>query len=197
MLRDFMTTKDGAAAVQVYVQGLDEGRWTEEYLERVGQYRRGGLERWPLEQIAVFAHIHSALMSGDVTEVEISTRGIPGPDSDRAGNAAKVAHLPGPFTAFVDQSQNHADSDGYLSWDEPIKMEKSLNVSFTDGVHGKQPVMCIVELPPGSVPLEIGTTKPSRTYLHMRMDGGVARWPYGHDRITLFVSAWHFQGIRL
>ena len=32
-------------------------------------------------------------VSGYVYDVEISTRGTPGPDADRAGNAAKVAHL--------------------------------------------------------------------------------------------------------
>lgn len=195
--REFMTTKDGAAALSVYVQGLADGRWRDEYLERIGQHHFGMRSGWSMDQIAAFAHMHSALMSGFVYDVEISTRGTPGPDADRDGNAAKVAHLPGPFTATVSASQNNADQDGWLTWDEPIKMEKSLNVPWTDGIHGQQPVTRIIEVGPGRVPLEIGTTKCSRTLLHCRMDGGVARWPYGHDRIVLYVSATDFVGIRI
>jgi hypothetical protein len=189
MHREFMSTRDGATALQVYVQGLTEGRWDDSYLEQVGQQHRGIRSRWSIQEIAAFAHLHSALMAGNMFEVEISARGEPGPDSDREGNAAKIGQLPGPFVATVSRSQRNADQDGWLYWDEPIKMEKSVNVPYTDGVHGTQPIRCVVDVPPGRVPLEIGTTKPSRTLLHCRMDGGVARWPYGHNRLILFMSA--------
>lgn len=42
-------------------------------------------------------------------------------------------------------------------------------------------------LPPGQASLEIGTTLPSRTLLHM-CGGGVARWPYGSETVRLLVN---------
>ena len=41
---------------------------------------------------------------------------------------------------------------------------------------------------PGWAPLEVGYTRPSRTLLHLTEFGAVARWPYGHDVITLLVQ---------
>jgi hypothetical protein len=45
-----------------------------------------------------------------------------------------------------------------------------------------------VMIQPGEAPLEIGSSLPSRTWLHLREDRAVARWPYGHDSFMLFVK---------
>jgi len=186
LLDDFMGDPDGARALQVYVAGLREDRWDADYLDAIHQQHFGG--RWPMEQIAAFAHMHSDLMSGHVAHVQLTTFGAtPGPDRERQANATALAELPRPFIADVDLTQHGADQDGRLRWVEPIQMELSTGVPWTDPVGHTQPLNKIVTIDPGSVPLEIGTTKASNTLLHCRIHGGVARWPYEHDRIDLFV----------
>jgi hypothetical protein len=121
-------------------------------------------------------------MRGDVARVVLGTHGnTPCADAGRAANAAALSDLPHPFTATVDQTQGNDSQDGWLEWTEPIDVEVST------GVLGGSlsPVIVVRTLPPGGVPLEIGTTTPSVTLAHLRLQRGVARWPYGHHLITL------------
>jgi hypothetical protein len=186
MLDNFMGTPDGALALQVYYAGLKAGRWGRFYRESIHQGRwAGGL---PLEQIAAFAHFHSEVMSGCIAAVGIETDyESPGPDSDRAGNAARLTGLPWPFVAEVDPGQHQADNDGYLKWIEPIQAEASTGTPFTRAGGRIEPRQITRTIPPGRVPLEIGTTRASVSLLHVIREKGLARWPYGHDRISLFV----------
>jgi len=73
MLDDFMSDGDGARAFQVYVAGLKEGRWGEDYLDAIHQQHWHG--QWPWPQIAAFAIMHSDLMSGNIAEVQLTTFG--------------------------------------------------------------------------------------------------------------------------
>lgn len=186
-LDDFMGDAEGARALQVYVQGIRDGRWSQEYRDVIHQHHWAS--HWPYEQVAAFALVHSDLMSGDVADVQLTTFGhAPSPDRERSANAAALADLPRPFIAEVDMGQNGGDADGRLRWVEPIRVEVSTGVPFTDPCGHTGPVPAIRTIPPGSVPLEIGTTMASNTLFHLRRDRGVARWPYGHDLIRLFVS---------
>lgn len=190
LLDDFMGDPDGARALQVYVAGLKEERWEADYLEAI--HRHHWRDHWPYDQIAAFAHMHSQIMSGDVAEVQLTTFGAtPDADRERERNAVALASLPRPFVAEVDQDQNCADFDGMLRWVEPIRMELSTDIPFIAPDGRTEPVKMVITVKPGSVPLEIGTTKASNTLFHCRRDGGVARWPYGHDRIRLFVTMSH------
>lgn len=49
---------------------------------------------------------------------------------------------------------------------------------------------------PRRAALEVGATAPSRTLLHLKEEGILARWPYGSDRIWLIVNFdhWRFGG---
>ena len=192
LLADFMGTPDGARAFQVYVAGIRDDRWDDFYRESIHQHH--WREHFPLEQIAAFAHAHSDIMSGRVAQVQLTTFGAtPLRDADRAANAKALAELPRPFIADVDLDQNCADSDGHLRWVEPIRVEVSTGIPYSDPCGHEQPLILVRTIEPGSVPLEIGTTHASNTLFHLRCDRGVARWPYGHDRINLFVKLGHWQ----
>ena len=187
LLADFMGTPDGARALQVYVAGIRDDRWDDFYRESIHQHH--WREHFPLEQIAAFAHAHSDIMGGHVAKVQITTFGATAArDAERAANAKALAELPRPFVAEVDLSQNCADSDGRLRWVEPIQVEVSTGVPYSDPCGREQPLIAVRTIEPGSVPLEIGTTFASNTLFHFRRDRGVARWPYDHDRIYLFVK---------
>ncbi len=48
-----------------------------------------------------------------------------------------------------------------------------------------------VIVPPRRIPLEIGPTRASVMLLHIRSELGVARWPYRHDQIRVFLNMEH------
>jgi hypothetical protein len=191
LFRDYMVSSDGAHALHVYYEGLVQKRWPPDYLDAIGQIHRCNPTAWPPEQVASFMMVHHMLMEGEVASVRIGEVEGPGPDRDRIGNQKKVDNLVGPFVARVDLDQGSSTfGDGTLSWSETIEVEKSLGLPHIDlATDHRGPVEVITHFPPGSVPLEIGVSKPSRTYQHLLHGKGVARWPYGSDRIWLFVRS--------
>jgi hypothetical protein len=91
----------------------------------------------------------------------------------------------------VDLMCGLADSDGHLGWKGDITLSLyacNLEAASCDSrcIHGK------VVVGPQNVPLEVGFTEYSTTMGHLLLEGGVARWPYGQNMITLLVAnpAW-------
>ncbi len=81
-------------------------------------------------------------------------------------NNARLAGLPHGFRAtFAPTGGFGYCDDGTFEWTEPLRLAQRVG----DGV-GE----LVVE--PGSLPLEVGRTKSSRTLLHILCDCGVARW---------------------
>jgi hypothetical protein len=162
------------------------------YVAAIGQVFRTPPSHWPMEQVAAFTAMHTKICAGEVAQVQISAIGLddgPSPDAHRDENAAKLADLPAPFQAEVDRGQYGADSDGSLKWNAPIQVDAATGVVFLDACRGaaKQPVTIVQTIADGWAPLEIGSTMPSRTLMHVIQEGVVARWPYGADSIWLFV----------
>lgn len=77
-----------------------------------------------------------------------------------------------------------ADQDGSFTW----KSNVEFNVQRYDGAAKKVRKPRPVSVAPRTVPLEVGYTKGSRTMLHLGADLGLARWPYGSEAITVFVT---------
>ncbi len=155
-------------------------------MDSIGQNPWDG---WPMEQVAVFIKIQVMIHTGLVAMVPLSTPRPPLADRERAGNAEALASLPHPFTASVDMYQSNEAGDGLLSWSEPIEASLSTGIIGRDSDGRTRPVPVHFMIPPGSAPLEIGSSLASRTWTHLVMDSGrVARWPYGHSRIRLLVN---------
>jgi hypothetical protein len=160
-----------------------------EAFDVVGQ-GRFNLKTISLPQLAVTADIHARLCLGVYAHFRVHAFGEPSADVERDENAAMLSTLEKPFVALVDLEQNMAPQDGYLKWTAPIRAGHGFGASFfppcvrekPESVHGP------IWLKPRKLPLEIGSTMPSRTFAHLRTDGGVARWPYGHDMITVLVA---------
>ena len=188
-LRDFLSTEDGAKAFSVCTAGLRTGRWSQGYVNAIGQTHWHDPARWPLDQIYSFMMVHSRIMDGEIGKVQISAHGEPSADRERAINQAALENLPGPFVAHVDLDQHGSDrGDGFLAWTAPIQVEQSVGYPHSDLATGHTaPVIITKTLPPGQVPLEIGYTLPSKTHDHLLSGRGVARWAYGSRRIYLFV----------
>lgn len=160
----------GALVLEQYRTRLRHHYWGSEYEDAIGQpllsVRPG--------QIASFATVHSGIAGGTIGRFLVRAGGVPRSDASRAENAELLADLPSPFGAFVAPGQGTSThGDGRLEWIEPVE------VDVPSGT---------VTLAPRSVPLEIGTSQSSRTLLHLLEEQGVARWPYGHDWITILVA---------
>lgn len=97
-------------------------------------------------------------------------------DDDEAGNTDSLRGLVDPFhgSCVRDIAVGLLTADGIVSWDEPITLD----------THGGS-----VTLSPGSVPLEIGSMESARCYYAgiSERGPGLARWPYGDDRITVIL----------
>jgi hypothetical protein len=184
-LREWQNDPDGCEILGAYAGGLRTGRWSAEYLDKIGQ--QDGRTGWPLAQVVAFAQVHDMLMAGEALVTDVATAGTPHPDRDRYANADGLAGLPGPFTASVDMRQSGADDDGWVEWAQSIRADRSVGTPVVCDCGRMSPVKILDEVRPGRVPLEIGTTKPSSTLLHLRRDGGVARWPYGQRYLTLYL----------
>lgn len=144
--------------------------------------------RWPMEQMCCAVAAHSHVAAGNFACYPLRVASGPGPDADRDSNAALLAGLRDPFHAEVHPSQHGGDQDGTLRWDRPIVAVRSTGFALLDPLHGEEPLMKPCVLDPGTAPLEIGYTKPSRTLAHLVTEGSVARWPYGSNVMTLIVN---------
>lgn len=185
-----MADPDGPQTMHGYYLALQEGRWDKEYVDSIGQMHRvASSVSWPMEQVAAFADIHAMIGSGLVAVVPVSTAGPPHRDSARQANADALADLPHPFTASVDMDQHNGDFDGMVRWSEPIEVSLATGLSERQPDGYMQPISAHYMIPPGAAPLEIGSSAPSRTWMHLVGEGGtVARWPYGHSCFRLFVN---------
>lgn len=160
------------------------------YADALGSSARYSPKRWPLHQHAAFVYLHSLIGAGDVAYTCISAGGTPGPDADREGNAALLAETHPTFEAWLDMEQNGADSDGTLSWSEPLKVSRPTGVFYYPSVcrDAEQSILAYPAMvKPGNAPLEVGDSWPSRTLMHLKQYGSVARWPYGSNLIWLFL----------
>jgi hypothetical protein len=161
------------------------------YADALGSSARFRPEKWPLRQHAAFVQLHALVGSGEVTYTCISTGGTPGPDADRAGNAAILAKTHPRFKASLDMDQNGADSDGTLEWKDPLKVSRPTGDFFypSSCENAEQSILTFPTwVNPASAPLEVGDSWPSRTLMHLYQYGRVARWPYSSELIWLFLK---------
>lgn len=177
---------------------FDDEQLGSAYADSVGSSARFRPSRWPVHQTAAFAFIHSLIGGGKVAYTPISTGGAPGPDADRIGNAHLLEQTHPPFRADLDMTQNGADFDGTLKWDQPIHLGRSVGAFYyEDGCRnsGKTCLEYRATTGPSWAPLEVGDSWPSRTLMHLWQFGAVARWPYGSKVILLFINyGWGPQG---
>lgn len=140
----------------------------------IGQPFRG----WSDGQVWALTTVLGLIGNGTLVMARIAVNARPGPDADRAGNAEKLkAGLPGEFGIEIFEGLSH-HGDGELSW--PVDQQMPWGVEAT-GETRRAPLSEWAD----SAPLEIGYTEASRTLLHLREYGIVARWPYNFDEIWI------------
>lgn len=129
-----------------------------------------------------FAHIYTLLWDGDIVCGYWDIGQAPGGDDDIEGNNRKLStlHRVGIIARFDPMvGYASAEGDGYFAWTRPITLGQVL-------LDGK---VKEVKLPADRLPLEVGYTRPTATYRHLLVDGGVARWAYGSTKMWVFKTA--------
>jgi hypothetical protein len=137
---------------------------------------------WTTGQLAALATLLT-LRDQRLIEIAYVPLGhIPRGDAARAENQAALADLPLGFTAEVyDGAACAGDCDGSLTIPDDLVIVDEVDMAAGDRL--ERPAR-----PWSQIPLEIGSTDASRTFLHLAESGAVARWPYGHDRVHIITT---------
>jgi hypothetical protein len=190
---DRILTREPTAAALVRTRNrlARGGHFSVGFVDAVGQLHRKAPGRWPVHQVAAFLNVHAEVGAGEYAIAQVEVGATPRPDADRDGNAAALADLPWPFAAHLDMGQNAADEDGTLTWAQDIVVTRSSGVPFTAGCRRPESLTIPTIVQPFQIPLEVGTTLPSRTLLHLEEDGGVARWAYGSTDLYVLLNLRH------
>lgn len=134
--------------------------------------------KWDIYDAYAFAAVHAMLDDGLVFAVKIEVGSTPTADLKVTENQRRLDEIAEPFSATFLGRAGY-DFDGYLNWNEPIKLghvfQSSLKLITPDQFK------CVA--------LEVGFTKPSRTLTHLKTEFGVARWPYNSSYIYLLVRS--------
>jgi hypothetical protein len=139
---------------------------------------------WSMGQLFTLYCLSKIWHDGYLAVSEFDLPSVPVKDGDRLQNQTMLNNLPTGVSAVVDAEQRGAEGDGSIKWTTPIPGIVNIR-------NGNKQVM----LEPDRVPLEIGYTDASTTAFHLIRFGGVARWPYGHNVITVLTT--HPTGIIL
>lgn len=187
LLEELQSEPDGASMLARMTASLYEGAYSRQLIAWVGQTQREPAY-WPPHQVAALTHVLDGLAYGRIVRRRIQVGATPGPDADRQGNAVKLKAVGQPFRTQLSMSQNGADSDGTFSWEQPINLWRALGVRLLQekGIYGS--LHAPFEVKPWKVPLEVGYTLPSRTLMHLTVEGAVARWAYDDTEICLLLD---------
>jgi hypothetical protein len=151
------------------IRGFYDQQWVDVVLQSQHNYP------YTLADAAGFAVIWNAIQFGQILHVRIPTDTPPSPDNMLRENESVLQRISFPFKAMI--WGGNAEQDGLLEWKEPIQLARTQAGNALE----------ILDLKEGSAPLEIGYTAASKTLSHLNRSRCVARWPYGHDCVTLIV----------
>lgn len=196
-LKRFMKKPIGGAAVVDTMERLQNGHWPEWYVETICQpWKTNPGHTWPMEQVYAFMVIDDWIQRGALAVVDIEVGHEPHRDSARRENQAALDNLGAPYVATVDQSQHCADSDGTFEWADRVPVSCHVEPGEWNA-SGSSAWLEAVVTKAGQAPLEIGSTTASATAFHLAETRALARWPYGHRSIRLFLDAEVFEPLAI
>lgn len=153
---------------------IREGSFSQGFIDCVYQY--SWHHKPDINDAYVFAIMYLEMFDlNNIAIFHIPVGRPPYPDKEITKNDSALKDLPAPFTgSFHGGTQ---DEDGYIKWDRPIH-------ALTNREGG----LCACLLPPMRIPLEVGTNSSAKFKIAFEMNYGIARWPYEHDHVTVFVN---------
>lgn len=167
------TDAGGARLANMFLATRDPDPDLQSMIDVIGQPRGG----WEMGQLFAMSCIFDLWTNQALAVVELMVGITPTRDADRAGNQERLNQVKAPFVGHVDTDQHGAEGDGTLSWTSDISaslygLQESRSVTYGEG----------------SAPIEIGSTDASMSPFHLVRFGTLARYPYGHNVITLLIT---------
>jgi hypothetical protein len=160
---------------------MEDGFYSPDYLDAILQ--NWWLHHYDIYDAYAFAQVHTQILTGRVATALVNVDATPRGDKEVDYHNAVLA-----------DSQSHiffgtfygglADQDGSFAWKSHVEFDVHRYDGAADKVRKPRPI----SIAPRTVPLEVGYTKGSRTMLHLGLEHGLARWPYGSELITVFVA---------
>lgn len=128
-----------------------------------------------------FACLWYYYLSGDIACCTVPLPSGPHADREIELNQAVLDQLPSGFVAtFIPEHGRGADNDGTFLIENGIGLQRIFKKEgrteswFAESDH--------------TLALEVGTTSVSKTLYHLRARNGVARWPYGYEKIIVLAG---------
>lgn len=167
-----------------YTQLLRDGYWDDvldgQYVNTIFQTKAWGLEP---SDVMAFARVHTHIASGKVGVMQVYIGDTPKSNDEIDDNNSALGNLPEPFSArFNPERGAGAIADGKFFWDKPFVIGIELAQDNT------QSQFVVKSKPNIYLPLEVGTTKGHVTLYHLLTSGGVARWCYGSEWLTVLMT---------
>lgn len=171
------------------MMNLNEGKYPTRYVDVIGQKWRNS-SSYDLYDTLPFLAVHTAIRTGLIAIFQVPVHETPYRDKMATANNATLSKITGPFKAkFWGGTQGE---DGYIEWSKPV------NAILDTGAECGY----VIALPKIYFPLEVGTTSFVKTKFQLTyafMDSGpccgLARWPYGQNRITVLVPSKLTHGV--
>ena len=117
-----------------------------------------------------FSNLWARATNKEIVCIPLGRVPPPSRDSDLIHNDGVLSALDPPFEGEF--RGGPGDNDGFISWNEPLDAGPEYSR----------------KIPPGRLPLEVGTTAAWNTWMHWYQEGGVARWPYRSEIIYLIIA---------
>lgn len=156
---------------------------------RDGFYDRGFVDacfqKWKdeeptLAEVYQFAQLYVHYLCGELCTFQVPLESGPGGDRCVDGNQSILNGLPSPFRAHFQGGPG--DNDGQFEWLEELGLTRVF--LQPDDSERQEKWWC----EPRKLSLEVGYTAVSTTFMHVFAEGGVARWPYKHRKLTVLVA---------
>jgi hypothetical protein len=131
-----------------------------------------------------FAHIWAHYLHGDIAYCSVPLSQSPGADREVEYNQSILDQLPEGFRAEYSPTKGRgADDDGSFTIEKGIGLWRT----FRTGQNEQRDEQWFFK-EDHTIALEVGTTSVSKTLYHLRCRRGVARWPYGYNKIIVLAG---------
>lgn len=175
-----------------YMRKLKTGFFNGRLVDVVFQKWRTG-ESLTLGEVYAFASIHALINTGKIAVVTLNVHQTPYADKDIERNHQVLSTVLPALDCIVSRDDNDdaeddtackwnggfwggtQGEDGFIDWKGSAQFELFRNGKPAGFQH----------FPSGRVILEVGYTEAAKTLAQIRSNGGVARWPYDHEEITI------------
>lgn len=134
-----------------------------------------------------FAHIHYHSLIGNIARLTVDVGYTPHGDGAIEQNNRYLSELPKLFKAeFIPESGAGAWNDGYFAAKGNVIFERTVS-PHVGKQYQKLDKFLVFDIHEQRIPLEVGYTEGHITYMHLLMDGAVARWAYGSKQIVVML----------